>query len=99
MKKMINEKINYYLDWTCGISIDKLKKDLNELEKLGVTDIDIDQQDDYDDTIIFIEAYKNRKETDEEYHMRLQTEKKRLSSIKERELKQLKILTEKYKDE
>ncbi len=98
MKKITrNFKVNYNLDWTYGIEIARLREDLDELEKLGATHIEIEAYNNYDCACVDIDAYANRLETDEEYTERINKENKRKEDIERRELEQLQKLQEKYK--
>lgn len=76
-KKLINEHIKFELNWTCGVSLEQIKKDVEELEKLGATQVDITL--DYD--TIKIDAYKERKETEKEFRERIRNEKEHAEYI------------------
>ena len=89
-------KINYPLDWTYGIEISQLKKDIEELEKLGATHIDIEHGSTYGCSYIEINAICRRLETDEEYEQRKREEEVRMERRKQLELKQLADLKAKY---
>lgn len=96
MEKQIRRfKVNFDFNWTYGVEIKKLKSDIEELEKLGVTEIKI-EADIWGGPSVTIEAFTERLETDEEFNERLDKEKK----IKERlvltELKEYKRLKAKY---
>ena len=98
MKKIKrNFMVDYYLSWTYGVSISQIREDLDALEKLGVTSIDIEAYSDYGSPCVSIEAIANRLETDDEYLERLIKEEKIADEIKQRELKQLELLSAKYK--
>jgi len=83
-------------DWTYGIDISELREDLDRLEKLGATYIDIEPEESYGCAYVDIIAYAKREETDEEYIQRLENEQKRMDDLKQRELEQLRMLQEKY---
>lgn len=70
-KKTIKEKIKFDFSWTYGVEIEQLKKDLDELEKLGATEIEIEAEESYGCASITIEAFKFRLETDDELEIRL----------------------------
>ena len=74
-KKIITTQIEFDFDWTCNVSIEQLKKDIEKLEQLGATHVDIDSGDS-----IEIEAYNERYETDEEFKMRIEKKTKRKRS-------------------
>ena len=81
MEKQIRKfKVNFDFDWTYGVQIKKLKEDLETLEKLGVTEIEIEAEDNWGSPSVTIEAFAERLETDEEFKERLrmkeQTKKK-----------------------
>jgi len=89
-------KLNYSLDWTCGVSIEQLKKDIEELEKLGATHINIEHGISYDCSYVEIDAICRRIETDEEFEQRKKEVEARQEQYRQRELKQLAELKEKY---
>jgi len=81
MEKQIRKfRVNFDFDWTYGVEIKKLKEDLETLEKLGVTEIEIEAEDNWGSPSVTIEAFAERLETDEEFKERLrmkeQTKKK-----------------------
>ena len=97
MEKQIRKfRVNFDFNWTYGVELKKLKSDIEELEKLGVTEVYIKAEDYYGSPSVTIEAFTERLETDEEFKERLDKEKK----IKERlvltELKEYKCLKAKY---
>ena len=63
-------EINYSLDWTDDVSIEQLKKDIEELEKLGATHVNIEPFISYDCAYVEINAICRRIETDEEFEQR-----------------------------
>ena len=88
--------VDYDLRWEYGITISKLRQDLDELEKLGATHIDIDVSVSYDCANITIEAKCERLETDEEFEKRTNAIKQSEASVKQRELNELNRLKQKY---
>lgn len=97
MKKEVRKfKVDFNFNWTYGVEIKKLKQDLEELEKLGVTEIEIEAVDDYGSASVTIEAFTNRIETDDEFNLRVNENKKRKQDLKKRELEQLEKLKLKY---
>lgn len=86
------------LEWNYGIKIERLREELDRLEALGVTDIEIEPVENYGSFSVGITAYANRLETDEECKERLSKEKERKDNIKRFELEQLRKLQEKYKN-
>lgn len=89
-KQFRNFEIENQLDWCYGISILKLRDELDRLEKLGATHIEIEPYDDYASPYVIINAYVNRLETDEEYSDRISKENF------DKEMQQLRELQEKY---
>ena len=71
-KKQIRDfPVPFNFNWEYGVSIKQIREDLDELEKLGVTRIDIQTYEKYGDSYINIEAFSNREETDLEQQERL----------------------------
>lgn len=89
-------KVDFNFDWTYGVEIKKLKEDLDTLEKLGVTEIEIEAVENYGRASVSIEAFIMRIETDEEYESRINKGKQRQEDIKRRELDLLEKLKSKY---
>ena len=89
-------EINYSLDWAYGVSIEQLKKDIEELEKLGATHINIEPYISYDCAYVEIDAICRRIETDEEFEQRKKEAEARQEQHRQRELKQLAELKAKY---
>ena len=97
MEKQIREfGVNYRLKWLDRVEISKIKADIEELEKLGATHVDIDIAYSYGDTYVEIIALTNRLETDEECQLRIKEEGERMERKKQLELKQLENLKAKY---
>lgn len=90
MKKV---PVDYMLHWTCGVTVEKIREDLDILEKLGVVEVLIETDWNND---IQIEAYINRLETDEEYEKRIEEERLRKKALELRELQQFEKLKKKY---
>ena len=89
-------EINYSLDWAYGVSIEQLKKDIEELEKLGVTHVEIEPGMSYDCPYVEIDVICRRIETDEEFEQRKKEVEARQAEHRQRELKQLAELKAKY---
>lgn len=85
MKKRI--EINYPLNWISdfrGTPINKIREDLDELEKLGATHVDIysQKEDELDDvSFTLIKAIMERDETEEEYIETLEKHREYLNRI------------------
>lgn len=88
--------INYSLDWIYGVEISQLKKDIEELEKLGATHVNIEPGISYDCSYVEIDAICRRIETDEEFEQRKKEVEARQEQRKQQELKQLADLKAKY---
>lgn len=89
-------KLNYSLEWTYGVEISQLKKDIEELEKLGATHVNIEHGISYDCSYVEIDAICRRIETDEEFEQRKKEVDARQEQYRQRELKQLADLKSKY---
>lgn len=97
MKKKVRLfPIKYKIDWYWDTEITKIKKDIEELEKLGATHIYFNARYEDEIPLIEIEPYSKRVETDEEFKERLYIQQKRDDAKKEWELKQLELLKSKY---
>ena len=70
MKKTILEIIDYPFDWEFGTKIEDVKDDIEKMEDLGATHIEIEMFEKWGDTYIKFIAYKRRFETDEEEQKR-----------------------------
>lgn len=93
MEKQVKRfEVPFNFDWTYGVTIEKLRKDLDDLEKLGVKEIDIEAEENWGSASVTIEAFIEREETDEEFEKRVNEEKQRQEEIKRRELQQLEQL-------
>jgi hypothetical protein len=95
-KKERDFRIEYSLDWTYRVEISKIRADLDAVERLGATHIEIEHGVRYDCSYVEIDAISNRIETDEEYKARIDRITKRQEEIKRRELEQLEKLKSKY---
>jgi hypothetical protein len=97
MEKQVKRfEVPFNFDWTYGVTIEKLRKDLDELEKLGVKEIDIQAEENCGSASVTIEAFIEKEETDEEFQKRVNEETQRQEEIKRRELQQLEQLKSKY---
>lgn len=98
MRRSKRIDVDFYFDWTDGVKLSKLKEDIIKLEKLGVTDIEIELYTFYGSDGISIEAFYERLETEQEYEDRIEHEKRLKEGEKIRELAELKRLKEKYEN-
>lgn len=99
-KQIVQEEVKYPLDWTYGVSLEQLEKDIAVLKKLGVEEVYIepDEMPYGGGATVNIRAYIHREETDQEMKERLDKLKATQKRAEEQELAMLKKLKEKYKD-
>ena len=90
--KKIRENISFNFDWTYGVELSKFKKDIEELEKLGVTHLDIEAYESYGCVSITIEAINERFETDLEVAKRISDQEERVQRGKQNALAQIERL-------
>ena len=97
MEKQIRRfEVPFNFNWTYGVSIEKMREDLDALEKLGAKEILIEAGQDYDYPFVTLEAYVERLETDEELEERLREDGLRRDLIKQRELEHFEKIKLKY---
>lgn len=95
-KEEIDIEVNYDLEWLYGAELSQIKKDVEELEKLGVTHVNIDYVTSYDVTYIITNPIIRRLETDEEFNKRKEEQELMKLVQKQKELKILAELKAKY---
>ena len=95
-KEVRRFKVDYSLDWEYGVEVSKLRADLDAIEALGATHVEIESNISYDCSYVTIEPISEHLETDEEFKERVEEVEKRQSEIKRRELEQLEKLKSKY---
>lgn len=88
--------INYNLDWKYDVEISKIRKDLDAIEKLGATHVQIEAKEEYGYPILSVNPITIRMETDDEYKKRIYKEKKQLEDVIKEQLRQLERLKLKY---
>ncbi len=98
MKQIRRFEIDYHLEWEYGVTIKQIRYDLDQIERLGATHVDIEAETHWDQSIVTIEAHAEREETDEEYKNRIRKEELKNKEIEKRERTQLKKLKEKYEN-
>lgn len=99
MEKIEREfDVNYNLDWLYGVDITTIRKDLDELEKLGATHVNIEHGLSYGDSYCNIEAVTIRLETDEEFKIRCDEYTVLQERQRNHELAQLEALKKKYEN-
>ena len=87
MEKQIRKfRVNFDFSWTYGVELKKLKSDIEELEKLGVTEIEIEAEDNWGSPSVTIVALAERLETDEEAKKRIDKENKNREDSEKRDL-------------
>lgn len=100
MEKEVRKfKVDYSLDWEYGVEIKKLREDLDAIEKLGATHVEIESGIDYDCPYVTIEAMAERIETDEEFKTRVDKVNKRQQEDIRRDLEQLEKLKLMYEQQ
>ena len=97
------EKINkiidtgYSFDWEYSPSISKIREDIDEMEKRGITHINIELSELYPYCYsISMKAEIHRLETDEEYEERTMCEAYKLKTNEARELAEYERLKKKF---
>lgn len=95
-KEKRNFSINREIFWCDEVEISKIRKDLDEVEKLGATHINITHGISYECSYIEMEAVNIRTETDEEFEQRVKEIKEKEELFKFRELQELERLKLKY---
>ena len=98
MEKLIRRfEVPFIFDhWTYGVEIKKLKEDLETLEGLGVTHVDIEAEDNYGCAYIYIKAIQERVETKKEFEERVGKLKEYEEAQERRELEVYNKLKAKY---
>lgn len=95
-KEVRRFEVDYLLDWEYGVEISKLRADLDAIEALGATHVEIESSMRYDCSYVKIEPVSEHLETDEEFKARVEEVEKRQCAIKRSELEQLEKLKAKY---
>lgn len=95
-KEITTVTIEYPFDWRYGVKISKIREDLDAIEKLGATDIDIELDVDYGSPSMTITARYERLETDEEFKARIDKIKRIEEEARQRDLEILRRLKSKY---
>ena len=72
MEKQIRRfEVNYPLSWEYDNTIDSIRKDLDEMEKLGVTHVNIEADVCYDSATILFTPLCERMENDADFALRM----------------------------
>ena len=87
----------YYVDWEYAVPISKIREDIDEMEKRGITHINIELSEYYPYCYsISMKAEIHRLETDEEYEERTMCEAYKLKTNEARELAEYERLKKKF---
>lgn len=89
-------EVDYSLDWEYSVEISKIRADLDAIEALGATHVEINSSTRYDCDYVTIKPVSEHLETDEEFKARVKEVEQRQSEIKMRELELLEKLKSKY---
>lgn len=89
-------EVDYQLDWEYLVTIEEIKKDIVELEKLGANIVQIDTEEIGGELFVKIKAFSERLETDEEYNDRISKENEKLKELERNELAALNRPKSKY---
>lgn len=97
-KKQVDLNVPYDIHWFnyTAVPIDIVKRDMNTLEQLGCTHIQITAHENFGCLSVEILPICRRFETDEEFKKRCQQEENRLKEIEQREKSELDRLKRKY---
>jgi aerobic-type carbon monoxide dehydrogenase small subunit (CoxS/CutS family) len=82
-------KLEYPINWTYEVAISQVKKDIEELEKLGATHIEIDHGITYGCSYVLIYSICRRIETNEEFENRKKEVEKMQEQYKQKLLQQI----------
>ena len=94
--KKITENIPFNFDWNYGVELFEIKKDIEELEKLGATHLHIELEEPYGYPTIVISATKERFETYSEVRKRIDNEELIKQKNKEIAIAQIDRLKKQY---
>jgi hypothetical protein len=92
-KQKLKKEINYNFNWS-DATIGEIRKNLDKMESLGVTNIEISYHGAWES--LEYECYSVREETDKEQESRLRQEKAIAELQKENELRQYNRIKTKY---
>ena len=94
--KIIDEIIRHHIGWEYEVPLSLIKEDIEELEKLGVTHLNIEIETHYEDSEIVITPLKQREETELEMKARIEKEQNEVSVEKQRAIEQIEALKQKF---
>lgn len=86
----------YSFDWEYSVPISKIREDIDDMEKRGITHINIELSENYGSYSISMKAEIHRLETDEEYEERTMCEAYKLKTNEARELAEYERLKKKF---
>ena len=89
-------EVDYSLDWEYSVEISKIRADLDAIEALGATHVEINSSTRYDCDYVTIKPVSEHLETDEEFEQRKKEIEFRQEQIRQNELEQLELLKTKY---
>ena len=95
-KTEVREDIGFNLNWTGEAKIAEMKQDLEALERIGATHIEIEAYDNYGSPSLSIKVCKYRMETEKEFLSRKLRFLEKKERTKQMELEQLEKLKAKY---
>lgn len=88
--------IKYDLEWQYSVSLEQIKKDIEAIEALGATHVEIRSEVFYDCATLSIDAVCEREETAEEEAKRLNLQMAKKEAEIQQEIETLKRLRAKY---
>ena len=95
-RETIDFEIQFDLDWQHKPSIAKIREDLDAIEELGATNVNIETSYSYEVCFTTINAIQERLETEEEFAKRLDIINQREKEVEKREIELLNYLKLKY---
>ena len=95
-KQVKRVKIDCRIDWEGYFAIEELRKDLDKLEKLGATHVDIGIYDGHCSPRLEVDSYNEMLETDKEFQQRIENQKMIREHSKLEEFELFKKLKQKY---
>lgn len=94
----IEVDIDYPFDWSYSVSVEQMKKDIEELEKLGATHMNISAETFYDDAYLKINPVCIRMENEQEVADRIKKEENEKAIEISRDRAMYEKLKAKFKD-
>lgn len=91
----ISENIEFNFDWDCA-PLSKIKSDIEKLEKLGATHIEIEAREEYDSIYLSMEAKRARLETGQEASNRIENQARPAQQNIEKAMRQIEKLKKEF---